>query len=368
MGSITKKRVFEIVASDKVLVFRKALLEWYDIHARHLPWRARGKEAADPYYVWLSEIMLQQTTVAAVIPYFQKFIVLWPDIHALARAEIDDVMKAWAGLGYYARARNLHKCAKLISEQYQGSFPYSQEDLIKLPGIGVYTSEAIAAIAFGRPANVVDGNVERVFARYHAISDPFPFAKKQVWSIAHAYSMDQQHRPGDYAQALMDLGARICTPKNALCGSCPVNSGCVSFAKGRVSHIPVKKDKIPIPLKVGHVYWVTNHKGEVLLHRRHNNGMLGGMVGLPTTEWVEEGGRPDLQHLKSMQKISFVVTGKSVKHTFTHFRLNLEVFTACVSQNMQICDEYSWYDRSAAFAAVPTLFKKVFKICDEANN
>lgn len=315
---------------DDINTFRSLILEWYDRHRRVLPWRAHTGVTPEPYHVWLSEIMLQQTVVAAVVPYFLKFIETWPDIRDLAAADNDDVMTAWAGLGYYARARNLHKCAKTVSYELQGVFPQDQKKLQALPGIGDYTSAAIRAIAFAKPAVVVDGNIERVMARFHAVTTPLPDSKKELKALAADYAEDRADRPGDYSQALMDLGATICTPKAPKCGLCPLAYACAAKAQGIAGTLPRKLPKKPKPEKHGYVYWIENEQGAVLIEKRPERGLLGGMTGFPTSDWVEREERK--KHLHNFQNMQIHNKGVSVYHSFTHFNLTLECVHLCVEQ------------------------------------
>ncbi|MEL7461713.1 MAG: A/G-specific adenine glycosylase, partial [Pseudomonadota bacterium] len=261
------------------------LLAWYDAHARILPWRIPPGERArpDPYRIWLSEIMLQQTTVAAVKSYYQRFTSLWPTVGDLAAAADDRVMGEWAGLGYYARARNLLKCARAVVDEYNGVFPDTREDLLTLPGIGPYTAAAVAAIAFGRAETVVDGNVERVMARVFAVDTPLPAAKPELTELAKR--LTPSDRPGDYAQAVMDLGATICTPKSPACGICPWRDPCAARAAGIAADLPKKTRKKPKPTRRGVAYIARNSAGHWLLERRPDKGLLGGMLGWPGTDW-----------------------------------------------------------------------------------
>lgn len=348
------------VRPDKgVDAFRSVLLTWYDRHRRTLPWRALPGQAADPYHVWLSEIMLQQTTVGAVGPYFQKFISLWPDIKALATAPEEDVMTAWAGLGYYSRARNLHKCAKAVAAM--AAFPNEQDTLKALPGIGDYTSAAIASIAFDKPAIVIDGNVERVVARYFAIEEVLPTAKKSIREKAALLSEGRSDRPGDFAQAMMDLGATICIPKNPRCVLCPVFNGCKARKLGIQNDLPRKAAKKPKPQKMGYVYWITNEKGQVLLHRRPPEGLLGGMAALPTSDWLEKDLAATLPHpadiFDNVEKLS-VHGGRAVHHVFTHFELKLLPFSG-EWKAVMLPYGYYWAD-PVDFRnwGLPTVFRK----------
>lgn len=334
---------------EEPIVFRQKMLDWYDRHKRDLPWRDCG----DPYKIWLSEVMLQQTTVAAVIKYFVKFTDKWPDVHALAHADNDDVMAAWAGLGYYARARNLHKCAKVVSEELGGLFPSCQVALKKLPGIGDYTSAAIASIAFNQPAVVVDGNIERVMARYHA----YDGGKKGLKNIALRYACGFQGRPGDYAQALMDLGATICTPKSPACALCPINASCAAYLGGQdVTIYPVKPKKVVKPKRYGYVYWVTNERGQVLIEKRSDRGLLGGMMGLPTSPWDGEKNKGHTDFFDGAEELEL-----NVLHVFTHFHLTLKVCKLdCYSGAIQ--DGMFWCDRNSLDGiGFPSVFNKVFK-------
>ncbi len=263
------------------------LLAWYDRHARDLPWRVPpgSNHAPDPYRIWLSEVMLQQTTVAAVKTYFERFTTLWPRVTDLAEAEDDRVMAEWAGLGYYARARNLLKCARTVARDLGGTFPDSEEGLLALPGIGPYTAAAISAIAFDRPAVVLDGNVERVMARLHDIHDPLPGSKMTL--KARAEALTPQHRPGDYAQAVMDLGATICTPRSPACGICPWRDPCVARDRGTQAELPKKTPKKAKPIRQGIAYVGRTPSGDWLLEKRPDSGLLGGMLGWPGTAWAE---------------------------------------------------------------------------------
>lgn len=300
-----------------------ALLGWYDAHARVMPWRTSPADRAagirpDPYRVWLSEVMLQQTTVAAVRAYFLRFIERWPTVSALAAAEDAEVMAEWAGLGYYARARNLLACARAVASQQGGQFPQTLDGLRKLPGIGPYTAAAMAAIAFDLPATVVDGNVERVMARLHNHDTPLPAAKSALTVLAETHT--PQDRPGDYAQAVMDLGATICTPRNPACGICPLYAPCAARAAGTAPNLPRKTAKPPKPTRHGTVWAAFRADGQVLLELRPAKGLLGGMFGLPGDGWDGAGGPPPL--------VANWSDAGEVRHTFTHFHLILTVHTA----------------------------------------
>ncbi|WP_254436274.1 A/G-specific adenine glycosylase [Ruegeria arenilitoris] len=302
-----------------------SLLDWYDRHAREMPWRIGPADRVagvmpDPYRVWLSEVMLQQTTVAAVRDYFTRFTSRWPTVQTLAAAPDDQVMGEWAGLGYYARARNLLKCARAVTDEHDGTFPDTYEALLKLPGIGPYTAAAISAIAFDRPETVLDGNVERVMARFYDIHDPLPGSKPLLKDKAAALTPDT--RPGDYAQAVMDLGATICTPKSPACGICPVREPCQARAAGTQPDLPRKTPKKPKPTRYGHVYIAQNNNGALLLERRPDKGLLGGMLGWPGSDWSDT---PD--DSPPFEADWQMLTGE-VRHTFTHFHLILRIWTA----------------------------------------
>lgn len=350
-----------IMTADRVKVedFRAKLLEWYDRHRRTLPWRALPGVTPNPYHVWLSEVMLQQTTVPAVIPYFGRFLEKWPTVGHLAAAPYEDVMQAWAGLGYYARARNLHKCAKAVAEQLCGVFPDSQEALRELPGIGDYTSAAIAAIAFNREANVVDGNVERVMARIFAVTDPVPDSKPELKRLAGVMAAGEHARPGDYAQALMDLGATICTPSSPKCMICPVRNDCEGFHLGVAATLPRRKEKGAKPQRHGYVYWIRSPEGHVLFERRGEKGMLGGTIGLPTSGWTDA----------AMEKthLPFILEGAATKvrvlHSFTHFDLELHgVSDVRSSAELPPGGDYFWVPhKEVGRLGIPTLFKKALK-------
>jgi len=302
--------------------------------------------------------MLQQTTVATVIAYFLKFIEIWPTIHDLATAEKEDVMTQWAGLGYYARARNLHKCAQTIANEYGGTFPNEQAQLKTLAGIGDYSSASIRAIAFDKPANVVDGNIERIMARLFDIHEPMPKSKKWLKELAGFLADDQAKRPGDYAQALMDIGATICTPKSPKCFVCPVHQFCRAYKNNTQAELPKKTKKAAKPQKFGRVYWVLNDKEEVLFIRRDENGMLGGMLGLPTSNWETDQNliKPAFKHALDAKN--------HIKHSFTHFDLRLDIHTL-THQKIPIKPEkkHVWVSLSKIEElGLPTLFAKAVKL------
>ena len=336
------------------------LLTWYDRHARELPWRVSPAARAagvrpDPYRVWMSEIMLQQTTVAAVKSYFEAFTARWPTVSDLAAAEDADVMAAWAGLGYYARARNLLKCARAVADEHGGVFPQTLEGLRALPGVGPYTAAAVAAIAFDLPETVVDGNVERVMARLHDEHLPLPQSKPVL--TGYAAALTPQERPGDYAQAVMDLGATICTPRNPACGLCPWRSACAAWDRGTQSELPKKAPKKRKPTRHGIAYLVKRVDGAWLLERRPDSGLLGGMLGWPGSEWSEEA-PADAPPIRAEWK----TLNTEARHTFTHFHLRLTVKTALVP--MERRPERGEFVEAEVFDAgdLPTVMRKAFAL------
>jgi A/G-specific adenine glycosylase len=305
------------------------LLAWYDRHRRRLPWRAGPGATPDPYHVWLSEIMLQQTTVKAVGPYYAKFLARWPTVQALAAAPLNDVLKAWAGLGYYARARNLHACAQAVVEQYGGRFPETEAQLRALPGVGAYTAAAIAAIAFDRRAVAIDGNIERVIARRHAVEAELPAAKAVI--RGHAEALVPLRRAGDFTQALMDLGATICTPKKPACGICPWMNGCAARLRGDAESFPRKPPKIEGKLRHGASFVVlrADRQGmnHVLVRSRPTKGLLGGMTEVPSTPWTR--GFDETSVLSQAPlKAKWRRLPGMVEHGFTHFPLRQVVYVA----------------------------------------
>lgn len=306
----------------------QALLQWYDRERRHLPWRYAPRRKADPYRVWLSEIMLQQTTVKAVIPFFEKFVARWPTVAALAAASQDEVLQQWAGLGYYSRARNLKACADAVVRDFDGVFPSTEPDLLTLPGIGPYTAAAIAAIAFGRHATPVDGNVERVVSRLFAVRQPLPQSKSEIRRLAA--TLTPSRRPGDFAQAMMDLGAQICSPKNPSCLMCPLQQDCAANAKGIADTLPMKAPKAVRPTRYGLAFLVLREDGCVLLRRRPDAGLLGGMLEIPSTAWIDaKPADKDLMRTAPVSASWWQVPGE-VDHVFTHFRLHCIVKRALV--------------------------------------
>lgn len=332
------------------------LLAWYDRHRRHMPWRAPPGTRADPYHVWLSEIMLQQTTVATVGPYFRDFVDRWPTVAALAAADLDAVLHAWQGLGYYARARNLHKCAKAVAAEFGGQFPEAEEVLLDLPGVGPYTAAAITAIAFDRPATPVDGNIERVVARLFAIRTPLPEAKPEL--RAAAARLTPTRRPGDYAQAAMDLGATVCTPRKPRCLLCPWQERCVAHAAGIEEGLPARTPKAPKPTRYGIAFWTADGAGRVLLRRRPEKGLLGGMMEIPSTDWT--GAMPDLSAARAAAPLpaDWRLVDGLVRHTFTHFHLEMRLTVGRSRAAAPAGCVWAPVDRLGDHA-LPTVMKKV---------
>ena len=343
------------------------LLDWYDRHARTLPWRVLPRESAagrrpDPYHIWLSEVMLQQTTVATVKAYYQKFLGLWPAIEDLANAPSEAVMGAWAGLGYYARARNLHACAKAVVAEHGGRFPDTETGLKTLPGIGDYTAAAIAAIAFDVPAAVVDGNIERVVSRLHTIDTPLPAGKAVIRT--HVAALTPPSRPGDFAQAMMDLGATICTPRRPACVLCPLAKTCQARMAGTMEAYPVKTAKRAKPARRGAAFVaVRPADGAIFLHRRAEKGMLGGMDEPPTTAWgVGQDGAIGAE--AAPFAAAWALSG-TVTHVFTHFTLTLDVWRADVATVLVNDGRFVAPDDLSA-AALPTLMKKAIQLAEPA--
>lgn len=363
------------------------VLDWYDKHRRELPWRMPPGHNADPYQVMLSEIMLQQTTVEAVKPYFQRFLTRWPSLSDLASASQDEVMKAWAGLGYYSRARNLHKAAQTIMTDYNGHFPDNEAELLKLPGIGSYTAAAIAAIAFGQRAVVIDANIERIIARYAAITDPLPVAKKAIYAALD--NLTPEKRAGDFAQALMDIGNRICTPPRKKAGYlsqpqcliCPLASGCQGRHADPSSwpRKPVKPDRAK---RRGEVLVLISDDDHIALMRRPDKGMLGGMMLFPTTAWLDGSRRhvdypvepaSTIGQLMDIYRneLSFKRLNDCVHHVFSHFelQLNVTVISAINSQLIQIDDLVDCFDHivwcpltELEDEALPSVMRKVIDL------
>ena len=335
------------------------LLDWYDRHARLMPWRVGPADRArnirpDPYRIWLSEVMLQQTTVAAVRSYFERFIIRWPTVTDLARADDDDVMGEWAGLGYYARARNLLKCARAVADVHNGRFPDTVDALLGLPGIGPYTAAAIAAIAFDRPATVVDGNVERVMARLYDLHTPLPAAKPALTALAE--NLTPPLRPGDYAQAVMDLGATICTPRAPACGICPWMSACRARLVGTAAGLPRKTPKKTKPTRLGIAYVVQRADGALLLERRPDKGLLGGTMGWPGSDWN------DTPQPAPPLNATWTEVATQARHTFTHFHLRLRIMHTTVP--LTATPDTGAFTPIAQFSPskLPTIMRKVFDL------
>jgi len=342
-----------------------ALLAWYDRYRRTLPWRAPPGERADPYRVWLSEIMLQQTTVKAVAPYYARFLARWGDVSALASAPLDDVLKAWAGLGYYARARNLHACARAVVERHGGEFPAREQALRALPGIGAYTAAAIAAIAYDKLATPVDGNIERVIARLFAVTMPLPAAKPEIAQLARA--LTPPRRAGDFAQAMMDLGAAICTPKHPACALCPWQASCAAHRRGEAETLPRRLPKRDSVLRRGAAFVALRADGFILLRTRPARGLLGGMTEVPTTQWTRDfdnadalGGAPLFKAGRQNKRIAWRRITGVVRHVFTHFPLELTVYAADVPVRTPVPAGTRWVAiAELAGEALPSLMRKV---------
>ncbi len=343
---------------DKSL--QEELLAWFDRHRRAMPWRAAKGKTPDPYHVWLSEIMLQQTTVAAVGPYFIKFVSKWPTVKKLAATDLDDVLAAWAGLGYYARARNLHKCAQAVVRDFGGKFPSAVEDLIALPGIGPYTAAAVSSIAFNRPAVAVDGNVERVVSRFFAIEEPLPSSKEKIRAHASKLAADNP-RPSDFTQAFMELGATVCSPKKPKCVSCPWQKSCAAHQSGIAEELPRRSKSAQKPVRYGRVFWIQNKSQEFLIEKRAGKGLYEGLYQLPTTDWTENAKAPEGHHHDA--RLRFKRLGADVRHSFTHFDLILEIWTAEAQKGFR--------PRKGKFVsagdlenyALPSLMHKVVRMC-----
>jgi A/G-specific adenine glycosylase len=359
-GAATRRKnvsspVGENTASDRPVL----LLDWYDRHRRRLPWRPLPGVSADPYRVWLSEIMLQQTGVQTVGPYFEKFVNRWPSVEALGGASLDDVLRMWAGLGYYSRARNLHACAVAIRRDHGGAFPDTEDGLRALPGIGAYTAAAIAAIAFGRRTMPVDGNIERVASRLFAIEEPLPKSKPLIRQLAS--TLLAASRAGDSAQALMDLGATICTPKRPACALCPLNQGCAVRLRGDQETFPRKAPKKAGTLRRGAAFVVT--RGDQLLVRtRAEKGLLGGMTEVPTSDWLA--GQNDKAALKQAPVLKSVARWHRkvgvVTHVFTHFPLELVIYTASVPARSRAPEGMRWVPiATLQDEALPSVMRKV---------
>ncbi len=340
-----------------------ALLTWYDNERRDLPWRYKPGAEPDPYRVWLSEIMLQQTTVKAVIPYFEKFLMRWPTVSDLAAADENSVLEEWAGLGYYSRARNLHACAVQIANECGGQFPAEETELRKLPGIGPYTSAAIAAIAFGKTATPVDGNVERVVSRLFAVEQPMPQSKPRLRELASR--LTPKERAGDFAQAMMDLGATVCTPKRPSCLMCPLHSQCDAHALGLAAKLPAKMPKPNRPVRYGFAFVALSETGQLLLRRRPEKGLLARMMEVPSTEWRDAlPAASEVLRTAPVRSEWWSVPG-TVVHTFTHFRLEMQVYRTIVPRDAALtfwadAGRCSWVSRhELKQQALPSVMRKI---------
>ncbi|KQS77405.1 A/G-specific adenine glycosylase [Rhizobium sp. Leaf384] len=343
------------------------LLDWYDRNHRVLPWRitpamATAGRRPDPYHIWLSEVMLQQTTVQAVKAYFEKFLALWPEVTDLAAADTEDVMKAWAGLGYYARARNLKACAEQVASRHGGRFPDTEDGLRALPGIGDYTAAAIAAIAFNRQSAVLDGNVERVVSRLYRVETPVPSARPELRRLVAA--LTPADRPGDFAQAMMDLGSTICTPRRPVCALCPLQADCHAFKAGDPERFPVKLAKKAKPVRYGTAFVATDATGAVYLSKRGDKGLLGGMTEVPCTDWTTDPAAtptaPFVSEADPARAIAWRDCG-GIVHVFTHFELRLAVLHAEVERDAISAN--GWWEPRATLAAqaLPTVMKKAIE-------
>lgn len=337
---------------------QRELLAWYDREGRTLPWRIRPEEraagkTADPYAVWLSEIMLQQTTVPHGTPYWRKFLDAFPTVIDLANAERETVLSMWAGLGYYARARNLHKCAQIVRDEHGGEFPKTEKGLLKLPGIGPYTAATMAAICFDEPTNIVDGNVERVISRIFRVEEPLPKGRKELRERAEELASPK--RPGDYGQALMDLGATVCTPRSPSCLLCPWQNHCAAYVVGDQTDYPKKLAKTKQPIRYGAVF-VAKDGEAVLIETRPDKGLLGGMIGLPGTDWLST--PIDAPLCAAPLKAKWGEIEGEVKHVFTHFELRLTVFVADIPSEGS---NQNWAGIET-LKGLPTVFKKALKL------
>ena len=348
--------------------FSNLLLSWYDLNRRILPWRALPGEISNPYFVYLSEIMLQQTVVKTVIPYFLKFVRKWPDINALAKAELNEINSYWAGLGYYSRAKNLYETAKIISNKYDGFFPTDKNSLIALPGIGEYTSSAIMAIAFDIKSNVIDGNVERVFSRFYAVEKPIEKSKVFIKNIAEKHLPDQRH--GDYAQALMDLGSLICIPKSPRCTMCPLLAICDVGGTTRAKQYPIKLPKKEKEERFGLFFYLQNKDGAVLFETNKNDGLLANMDVLPSIGWYEDSNRFKTSSDFNQKKPYFLgikckMLDHNLKHIFTHFKLNCCVAIATINDENELLNDlgkssYRFVEKkNMNDLALPSLIKKI---------
>ena len=335
------------------------LLDWYDANAREMPWRVspsarKAGVLPDPYAVWMSEVMLQQTTVAAVRDYHRKFLTIWPTVQDLAAADDADVMAAWAGLGYYARARNLLKCARAVVADHGGVFPDNYDALLTLPGVGPYTAAAVSSIAFDQPETVVDGNVERVMARLYDVHNPLPASKGELTALAK--NLTRAQRPGDYAQAVMDLGATICTPRNPACGICPLRSPCKARKAGTAAELPKKTPKKKTPTRFGIAYVARRADGAWLLETRPDSGLLGGMLGWPGSDWGDDP-QPSPPLAAEWEELE-----AEARHTFTHFHLRLKIMTARVGAGQNPSSGVFVPQNAFSPTALPTAMRKVYDL------
>jgi A/G-specific adenine glycosylase len=341
------------------------LLAWYDRHRRILPWRAGPGEARDTYRIWLSEVMLQQTTVAAVGPRYARFLARFPTVQALAAADWAEVAEEWAGLGYYARARNLHACARAVAAA--GRFPCNIEGLAALPGIGPYTASAVGAIAFDAPVVPVDGNVERVVARLHAIEDPLPGSKPRLTALAAGFMADAaaRARPGDFAQALFDLGATICTPRGPACALCPWQPGCAAHRAGIAGSLPRKSPRPARPLRHGAHFLLRDHAGSIFLRRRPASGLLGGMLEVPGTPWREARWNVPEALPHAPVAAPWRLLPGLARHGFTHFEIEMVLFAATLPAGAAV-PAGEWQDAQAARAAVPSVMRRLLDLAAAA--
>jgi A/G-specific adenine glycosylase len=372
-AAVRRKKTLPLDHKEAVGARPALLLEWYDRHRRVLPWRPPAGQRPDPYAVWLSEIMLQQTGVKTVGPYFEKFLARWPDVTSLGRASLDDVLRMWAGLGYYSRARNLHACAVAVLRDHDGAFPDTEEGLRSLPGIGPYTAAAVAAIAFDRRTMPVDGNIERVVSRLFAVEETLPQAKPVIQKLAatllgtsragdeKSRAGDEKSRAGDSAQALMDLGASICTPKRPACSLCPLNEGCAARQRGDQESFPRKAPKKSGELRRGAAFVVTRGD-ELLVRSRPEKGLLGGMTEVPGSDW--RASQDDEDALKQAPRLGGVTRWHRkagvVTHVFTHFPLELVVYTAHVQLRTRAPKDMRWVPiATLSGEALPNVMRKV---------
>jgi A/G-specific adenine glycosylase len=350
-------------ATTRPANLRRRLLAWYDRERRTLAWRAERGARPDPYAVWISEIMLQQTTVTTAGPYYRRFLARWPTVDDLAAADLDDVLQVWQGLGYYARARNLHACARHVVAHHGGRFPDSEVALRSLPGVGEYTAAAIAAIAFDRPATPVDGNVARVMARLHAIESPLPAGRPLA--AGHARVLSPPTRPGDFAQALMDLGALVCTPRRPRCDVCPWLDACAARRLGTPERFPIRLPKAEKPVRRGVVFWLRRPDGTVLLRRRPPRGLLGGLMEFPTSDWRAEPWTEESALSVAPATAAWIRLAMPIRHVFSHFRLELTVFVATTTADNSYLiggagdDVFWWPADRLAEKALPTVMTKV---------